>query len=168
MTTPITDLVDVKILLNLGRISTNFNSLSHTIDNFIATLINKKDEQTGIIVACELRFTAKIAVLMALYKFRVNDPLRVKKFYKLMNLISKLETERNIYMHSAVYKTTDGKTVTMKLSTKLKKGFIPAVSETNSDELEKFSRKTHDYKFLLIKSAIDYRDNYWASVSKNA
>jgi hypothetical protein len=67
------DIVNQNILLNLGRVSATFNQLEFVMGRFIAELINKKDTSVGDMIACELRFSAKLAVLMSLYEYRVKD-----------------------------------------------------------------------------------------------
>ena len=159
MTTSPVDIVDQQILLNLGRVSANFNALEFEMGLFISDLVNIKDRQVGFMIACELRYTAKIAIVMALYEYKVADLERVEKLREHLKLISALEDERNKYMHSSVHIFANGKTKSMKPSTKLKKGFDFTPTEIKPEELELFSEKALSYKHLLKLMRIDYFKN---------
>jgi hypothetical protein len=86
-------------LLALGRVTANFSILEGEITFFTCSLISR-DQRLGQIITAELSFRARVALLSAAFRHRVQDQTLIDELEALLDRAHHVEEKRNIPLHS--------------------------------------------------------------------
>jgi len=149
-------------LYELGRAIANFQALESGLKRFIALLLDSSDLDPGRITASELSYRAKVAVLRALYDYRVSDKERTTRMRALLGRIAGFEDERNRFMHSSYSGYGEEKIFRHKENSTLSAGFTRLKLETSHEELAEFSQRLLSEREVLIEAYNDYLNfEYW-------
>ena len=157
----------IKYYEYLGRITVRFNDLETVIKFFIADLINKNENEVGLIVCNDLNsFKAVINLLKSLFEYKIKDLEGNKLFTEFFKVCEKLAVKRNTLIHSMYLDNLSEKNKSIRVKSKIKKAyfsfehindesFVEIINDidecySNYDTLVKYLEKNGIYKLSEV------------------
>ncbi len=139
-----------KIFSAMGRIATFSTELEDALSYAIHHLIDEKIEFTKIITV-EQSFSAKISLLLNLYRARHGEDEDFKKLKVITNRASKAQEKRNIVVHSLWRSAGAPDVVTqIKSLAKIKKGYNTNIDNWHHDDFENIWKEFRTIECDLI------------------
>ena len=147
---------DDELLKCVGRISVNFSALEHIVTMFIVILTAETDSHPIYIVAVQLPFRTKLAVLVSLCTLKIKDPKRLESVIDIITKLSDLETSRNTYIHSFWDLDESKRVLRIKSYSHPQKGFKRGETVVDLKELNAFAERTKSFGLQLMNKWGEY------------
>jgi len=153
--------IDQSLLKPIGLVTVNFSMLEGNLKFFIGILINS-EQRLGQIITANLNFRQLIDLFGALYKFRIEDEVLLKKYEKLRILLEEANDRRNTLIHSQwASGKKPGESTRFKTLARAKKGLMLKLECISMKDISELAE-------LIAKVASDVHDLMFKTLTKEA
>jgi hypothetical protein len=155
------DVDDKELLHAIGRVNVNFQILEDLLSSWIAFLLSdrlRSQAPHGYMVACELSYRAKLAVLSSLYQECMGVSLKQKDFVSLLDSMGEFDKRRNKFLHLFWNRTYDGSIERRKPKSHILEGFIHSPSQADPKQLNDFADQMEAKGLILYRELKDNID----------
>lgn len=143
----------------LGRLSAEFSGLEMSLACAVGYFISPKDVSVGHMLAAELSFKTKLALLSALFHRHTPNPAALALLKQFRKQAEMAEARRNALVHSLYWPSGPGALLRIKTTAKGTKGLDYQFEQMTPQTIEKVVSELEPVEHNLNRLMVDFDED---------